>query len=66
MKTQAEVEQEIARLEDSCDHLLTGSLATIVENAPRALMQLEVETKLDVLSWVLGHTYKSKLKRKPR
>lgn len=53
---------EITRTERDYKHVLTGSFATIDVNPPRALMQLSVETKLRELYWVVGKTYKSKLK----
>lgn len=62
MKTQREIEAKIKEVEDSYKHVLTGSLATININAPRALEQLAAETKLQVLHWTLGTKFQSKLK----
>ena len=62
MKTNKEIEELIKYMEDADEHILTGSIATIESNAPRALMQIEAETKLKVLHWVLGTKFKSKLK----
>ena len=62
MKTQKEVETKIREIEDSYKHVLTGSVATVWCNAPRALEQVAAETKLQTLHWLLGTTYKSKLK----
>jgi hypothetical protein len=65
MKTATEVKAKIAELRKSYSHVLTGTTATVFENAPRALMQLDAEAKLTVLHWVLGKEYKSKLKKSP-
>lgn len=62
MKTEKEIKAKIMELEKENKHLLTGSLATVAINAPRALGQLSAETALRRLHWVLGTTYKSKLK----
>ena len=62
MKTQKEIEAMIKIIGDADEHTLTGSFATIHINAPRALMQIEAETKLKTLHWVLGSKFKSKLK----
>lgn len=62
MRTQKEVESQIREVEAAYRHVLTGSLATVHVNAPRALEQIATETKLRVLHWVLGTRYKSKLK----
>jgi len=61
-KTEKEIKAQIAEIEKDNAHVLTGSTATIRINAPRALMQLSAQTKLDTLHWVLGTKYKSKLK----
>lgn len=58
------IEQEIKDTEDRYAHVLTGSLATIQINAPRALMQIEATTKLCALHWVLGRQYESRFKGK--
>ncbi len=65
MKTAEEIKAKIAELEKSFSHVLTGTTATVFENAPRALMQLDAESKLITLNWVLGKEYKSKLKKSP-
>ncbi len=62
MKTAEEIKREIAKIEAASHHVLTGSRATLRINAPRALMQLEAETKLQALHWVLGKKYNTKLK----
>lgn len=43
-------------------HILTGSVATVGINAPRALLQLAAERELATLHWVIGKKFKSKLK----
>lgn len=62
MRTQVEVKAKIAEIEKYYSHVLKGTCATVFENAPRALMQLEAETKLIVLHWCLGTKYKSTIK----
>ena len=62
MKTREEIKSEITRIEKSYAHVLTGSLATVEVNAPRALQQVSVRSSLEALYWVLGSKYKSKLK----
>lgn len=62
MKTAKEIRAEIRLIKLEYKHVLTGSLATIYVNAPRALEQLAAESKLRMLHWVLGTEYKSKLK----
>ncbi len=64
LKTPAEIQARIAEIESSHSHVLTGELSTIVENAPRALMQLSAETQLRMLNWCLGKEFKSKLKKR--
>ena len=61
MKTEDEIKEKIEAIKKDYEHILKGSLATLFENAPRALMQLEAETKLRTLAWILDITYKSKL-----
>ena len=63
MKTQQEIEAKIKELEQAYAHVLTGECSNIVINAPRALAQLDAESKLQTLCWVLGIKYKSKLKK---
>mgnify|MGYP001593738362 FL=1 len=62
MKTQQEVETKIREIEDNYKHVLTGSVATVAINAPRALEQIAAETRLQTLHWMLGTKFKSKLK----
>lgn len=62
VKTEKEIKAQIAKLAKDYRHVLTGELSTIIENAPRALMQLQAETRLETLNWILGKEYKSKLK----
>ncbi len=62
MKTKEEIQAKIADIEKGYAHVLRGSIATVTINAPRALMQLDSETKLQTLHWILGTKYKSKLK----
>jgi len=62
MKTQPEIEKKISEIQTNYRHVLTGSVATIAINAPRALEQLSAESRLRTLHWVLGTEYKSKLK----
>lgn len=61
-KTRKEIEDKIKEIKESYKHVLTGSLATVDINAPRALEQLAAETKLATLHWVNGTEFKSKLK----
>lgn len=62
MKTELAIANKIREIENDYKHVLTGSLATVVINAPRALEQVAAETKLATLHWVLGTKFKSKLK----
>jgi hypothetical protein len=62
MKTEQEVKEMIKQIEKDFAHVLTGSLATVDVNAPRALQQLAAESRLRELHWVLGTKFKSKLK----
>jgi hypothetical protein len=61
MRTRQEINELIVHIEQVHRDILTGSLATIQINAPRALMQLSVEARLSVLYWVVGREYKSRL-----
>lgn len=61
MRTESEIRAKIQEIYD--DERLHYKCATVVENAPLALTQLEGETKLDVLAWVLGEK-PPKLRRK--
>lgn len=62
MKDKRAIEAEINRIATDNEHVLTGSLATVQINAPRALMQISAESRLATLYWVLGRKYVSKLK----
>lgn len=62
MKTKEEIESLVSKLEADYAHVLNGPCADVVVNAPRALMQIEGETKLRALHWVLGTKFVSKLK----
>lgn len=62
MKSKKEIEQEIADIERTYEHILTGSMATVDVNAPRALQQISVHGQLKALHWVLGTKFQSKLK----
>ena len=54
MRTEKEIEDKIKEVEKGYGHVLTGSMATIEENAPRALMQLCATSILDGLYFALG------------
>jgi len=54
MKTEKEIRDKIKEVEKSNDHVLKGSMATITENAPRALMQLSATATLSGLYFALG------------
>ena len=56
MKTKQEILDKIKEVESLYSHVLTGKNATIVENAPRALMQLSSTAFLDGLYFVIGKT----------
>jgi len=51
MKTAKEIRAEIERLEK--DERYQACAATIVENAPLALIQVEIESHIRALRWVL-------------
>ena len=57
------IRDRIAQIEKDFKHVLTGSVATIFENAPRVLEQSAVEATLRELYALLGERYVSKLKR---
>ena len=63
MKTAQQINDKIKEIEKAFSSVLSGSIATVEINAPRALMQLSAEEMLKTLHWVLGTTYKSKLRR---
>lgn len=54
MRTEKEIRHKIKDVENGYAHVLKGSMATIVENAPRALMQLSATALLDGLYFSLG------------
>lgn len=62
MKSKEEIETRIRETEDRFSHVLAGSAATVVINAPRALQQVSAEAELTALYWALGKKFKSKLK----
>lgn len=62
LRTHKEILEEIAKTQKDYKHILTGSVATVTINAPRALLQCSVESKLQTLHWVIGKKYKSQLK----
>jgi len=62
VKTQVQIETMIKEIEESYQHVLTGSRATVQVNAPRALLQASAEAELVALHWTLGTKYESKLK----
>lgn len=62
MKTESEIKARIKKLETDYEHVLTGSVATLQINAPRALSQISAETTLATLYWFLDKEYKTKLK----
>lgn len=51
LKTENEIREKLEEI--TKDERLGYKTATIVENAPLALIQLSLETKRDVLKWVL-------------
>ena len=57
MKTEKEIRAKIKDVEKGYEHVLTGGIATIVENAPRALMQLSATSLLNGLYFTLGEKH---------
>ena len=53
IRPEQEIRDKIKKLESDYSHVLKGSFATIVENAPRALMQLEAKARLQALYYTL-------------
>lgn len=51
MKTQKQIKDKIREIEN--DKRYKYPTATIVENAPLALVQLEMESFIGILKWVL-------------
>ena len=54
MKTEKEIREFIKKIEADYRHVMEGGMATVFENAPRALMQLCATSELGILYWVLG------------
>jgi hypothetical protein len=54
MKTEQEIREEIEKITNQYKHVLTGGLATVQVNTPRAMLQIEAITSLNRLYWVLG------------
>lgn len=52
MKSEKQIKAEIKKLES--DDRYKAPTATIQINAPLALIQLELESKVQALKWVLG------------
>ena len=52
LRPQSEIEAKLKELES--DVRLTYKTATVFENAPLALIQLELESKINMLKWVLA------------
>jgi hypothetical protein len=61
MRSEKEIKDKIKELES--DERLNYVCATIFENAPLALVQLELETKISTLYWVLDINNKKKVNR---
>jgi len=61
-RTEDEIKKMIAMTTEQNAHILKGSSATVRINAVRALMQIDIESKLTALHWVLGEIYVSTLK----
>lgn len=61
MKTEAQIRQRIKQLHKDFDYALTGRVATVQINAPRALLQSVIEAELRSLHWTLDEHFKSKL-----
>jgi len=58
MRTEKEICDEIDKVKKDYYHVLyVGGPSDVVINAPRALLQLEGETKLAVLHWTLGSDF---------
>lgn len=52
MKNEKEIRDQLNKIRS--DERLSYPTATIVENAPLALIQLDLEAKIDALEWVLN------------
>jgi len=57
MRTQREIEKRLAKV--LADERLSYPSATIRENAPLALIQVELETERNLLYWMLQHRHVS-------
>ncbi len=51
MKSKQEIQEKLFDVEK--DERLSYPTATVIENAPLALIQLSLETKRDILRWIL-------------
>lgn len=51
MKTEKEIEERIENLKDRDE--LDRESATVFENAPLALIQMDLESRITALEWVL-------------
>jgi hypothetical protein len=60
MKSEKDIRIRIAQIKQDNEHLLSGSLATVDINAPRALGQVAVCNQLGALLWVIGETFSHK------
>ena len=58
------IRKRIREIEEQYAHVLEGELSNIQINAPRALLQLQAESKLEELYGLLGEKYVSKLVKK--
>lgn len=63
MRTREEILTIIKNLKSVHSNLLTGNSATTGTNAPKALMQVQLEAQLWLAYWIIGKKYKSKLRR---
>lgn len=62
MMDESTVRKLIKRTEEENVHILNGTLATVDINAPRALLQIATEARLQALYEILNEEYRSKLK----
>jgi hypothetical protein len=54
VRTEKEIKDKIKEIEGRYSHVLKGSMATVIENAPRALTQLSTTSLLSGLYFALG------------
>lgn len=54
MKTEQEVREKIRKTTEQYQHVLDGGRASLLVNAPRALIQIEAITALNYLYWILS------------